>query len=112
MGLFKLAIRILALVGKEITEVFRRPGAVLSLVLGPFLILAAFGLGYQGYKEGRRAVLVVDPASKLPGDIEAYRELGVRGISIVHVVPDRATCEAMLRSEQVDLIVVAPTDPL
>ena len=30
MGLLKLGVRILAVVGKEITEVMRRPGAVVA----------------------------------------------------------------------------------
>ena len=37
MGLAKTFVRIFAVVGKEITEVFRRPGAVLSLILGAHL---------------------------------------------------------------------------
>ena len=34
-------IRTLALGGKEIIETLRRPGALVSLVFGPFLILGA-----------------------------------------------------------------------
>ena len=112
MGLIKLLIRILALVGKEITEVLRRPGAVLSLVLGPFLILAVFGAGYQGYKKDLVAIVVVDPSSELPHEAEAYQSLGVRGVSVVEVTPDRAAAEARLRADQVDVVIVAPVDPI
>jgi ABC-2 type transport system permease protein len=111
MGLVKLVVRILALVGKEITEVFRRPGAVLSLVLGPFLILAVFGLGYQGFKKDLAAIVVVDPASTLPQEVESYRSLAVRGVSVVEVSADRASAEAKLRADQVDVVIVAPVDP-
>lgn len=112
MGLIKLLIRILALVGKEITEVLRRPGAVLSLVLGPFLILAVFGAGYQGYKKDLVAIVVVDPSSELPHEAEAYKSLGVRGVNVVEVTPDRAAAEARLRADQVDVVIVAPVDPI
>ena len=112
MGLVKLVVRILALVGKEITEVFRRPGAVLSLVLGPFLILAIFGIGYQGYKKDLIAILVIDPSSPLPQQAEAYRELNVRGITIQEVTADRAAAEAKLRADQVDVVIVPPVDPI
>ena len=112
MGLIKLVIRILALVGKEITEVFRRPGAVLSLVLGPFLILAVFGLGYQGYKKDLTAILVIDPSSQLPQEAEAYRNLNVRGISVVEVTADRTAAEAKLRADDVDVVIVPPVDPI
>ena len=47
-------LRLLALVGKELVEVIRRPGALVSLVLGPFLIMAVFGLGYNGERQPAR----------------------------------------------------------
>src|SRR3712207_6842596 len=112
MGLVKLLFRILALIGKEITEVFRRPGAVLSLVLGPFLILAVFGLGYQGVKRDLTAIVVVDPTSELPQDVASYENLGVRGIEVVEVVSARAGAEAKLRADLVDVVVVPPAHPL
>jgi ABC-2 type transport system permease protein len=112
MGLIKLGIRIFSLVGKEIVEVFRRPGAVLSLILGPFLILAAFGFGYQGIKRDLQALLVIDASSELPRDLQTYRELGVRGVSVVDVVEDRASAEARLKSNEVDVVIVPPADPL
>jgi ABC-2 type transport system permease protein len=112
MGLLKLGVRVLSVVGKEIIEVFRRPGAVLSLILGPFLILAVFGIGYGGFKKDLTAIVVVDSASTLPNDVAAYQELGVRGIKIVEVVADRAAAEARLRAGEVDVVVVAPKDPM
>ena len=47
-GLFATLLRILAVLGKELLETFRRPSAVASIVLGPFVILIVFGLGYLG----------------------------------------------------------------
>jgi ABC-2 type transport system permease protein len=112
MGLVKIGIRILSLVGKEIVEVFRRPGAVLSLILGPFLILAAFGFGYQGIKRDLQALVVVDASSELPLEVETYRELGVRGVQVLDVVTDRAAAEARLRAGEVDIVIVPPADPM
>ena len=112
MGLLKLGVRILALVGKEIVEVVRRPGAVLSLILGPFLILAAFGFGYQGIRRDLQAIVVVDASSELPADVESYRELDVRGVHVVDVIDDRAAAEARLRSGEVDIVIVPPADPM
>jgi len=112
VGLLKLGVRILALVGKEIVEVVRRPGAVLSLILGPFLILAAFGFGYQGIRRDLQAIVVVDASSELPADVESYRELDVRGVHVVDVIDDRAAAEARLRSGEVDIVIVPPADPM
>jgi ABC-2 type transport system permease protein len=112
MGLAKLVVRVLAVVGKEIVEVFRRPGAVLSLILGPFLILAAFGFGYQGIKRDLATIVVVDASSELPRDVETYRGFAIRGVNVIDVVSDRAAAEARLRSGEADIIIVAPVDPV
>ena len=69
------ATRLLAIIGKELVEVVRRPGAVLSLIVGPFLIMALFGVGYQGYRAPLRTVLVIPPESGLSTDIETYRTM-------------------------------------
>lgn len=112
MGLFKLVVRILAVVGKEMIEVLRRPGAVVSLILGPFLILAVFGLGYQGIKRDLAAIVVVDPASKLPTDVATYQDLNVRGIHVIDVMTDRPAAEQRLRADQADIVIEVPPDPL
>ena len=112
MGLAKLVTRVLAVLGKEIIEVFRRPGAVLSLILGPFLILAAFGLGYQGIKKDLATIIVVEPSSQLPQEVATYQDLAVRGLQIIDVVPDRPQAEARLRSGEADIVIVPPKDAL
>ena len=104
-------LRILAIVGKELVEVVRRPGAMLSLVLGPFLIMAIFGLGYNGVRRPLDTIVVIPPASELPADAARYQELAGGGLRIVDVVPDREAAVDRLRSGEVDVVVVAPEDP-
>ncbi len=111
-GLAKLAIRVLAIVGKEIVEVFRRPGAVLSLILGPFLILAVFGLGYQGVKRDLATIVVIAPGSELPQDAETYQNMAIRGLQVIDVVPERASAEVRLRSGEADIVIIPPSDPV
>lgn len=112
MGLMKALVRIFSVAGKEIVEVMRRPGAVLSLVLGPFLILAIFGFGYGGFKKDLATIVVVDPSSSLPKDAASYQDLGTRGLSIVEVTSDRAAAEQQLRLGRADVVIVAPPDPV
>jgi ABC-2 type transport system permease protein len=112
MGIIKAAIRVLSVVGKEIIEVLRRPKAVLSLVLGPFLILAVFGAGYGGFRKDLQTLVVVPPESSLPADLTDFQDLYVRGLTIVGVVEDRAVAEQRLRAGEVDLVVVTPADPM
>ena len=104
-------VRVLAIVGKELVEVVRRPGAMISLVLGPFLILAVFGLGYNGVRRPLDTVVVIPPESGLPADVTRYQDLAGGGLHIVDVVADRDTAVERLRAGEVDVVVVAPEDP-
>ena len=63
MSPFKTLTRILTIVGKELVSIVRRPGALISLVLGPFLIMALFGVGYSGYRRALDTIVVLPPDS-------------------------------------------------
>jgi ABC-2 type transport system permease protein len=110
MIILQIATRLLAFIGKELVEVVRRPGAIVSLVVGPFLIMAIFGVGYSGFKRPLATVIVVPPNSGLPTDVSAYEGVDAPGFQIVGVTPDRSSAESMLRDREIDLVVVAPDD--
>jgi ABC-2 type transport system permease protein len=101
--------RLLAFVGKELVEVVRRPGALLSLILGPFLIMAIFGIGYQGYRQPLQAILVIPPESGLPTDRDTYQDLTL-GMDIQAVVGSPEAADRQLRHREVDVVIVAPPD--
>ena len=105
-----MLLRLLALVGKEIVEVLRRPGALISLVLGPFLIMAVFGLGYNGVRRPLETVVVIPPASGLSTDVAEYQGLAGGGLHISAVVPDEAAADPGLADGSTDVVVVAPPD--
>ena len=73
MSLFKMLTRILAIVGKELVSVVRRPGALLSLVLGPFLIMALFGVGYSGFRRPLDTIVVIPANTGLSTDPKTYQ---------------------------------------
>ena len=108
---FGVVVRLLAFVGKEIIETLRRPGAILSLILGPFLIMAVFGLGYSGVKRPLETVVVAPATSGLPGDVQTYQDLAGGGLHISQVTQDRAAAEALLEGGNVDVVIIAPDDP-
>ena len=110
MSPFKTLTRILAIVGKELISVVRRPGALFSLVFGPFLIMAIFGLGYSGYRRPLDTIVVVPPQSGLPTDKDTYAKVGGEGLRIVDVVPDGAGAMDRLARQEVDVVLVAPPD--
>lgn len=103
--------RLLAFVGKELIETIRRPGALVSLVLGPFLIMAVFGVGFSGIRRPLVTVIVIPDTSQLPREAEQYQELGGAPFHIAEILKDRKEAEARLQAGLVDVIVVAPEDP-
>lgn len=109
--LLAIVVRLLAFVGKELVETVRRPGAILSLVLGPFLIMAVFGAGYSGVKRPLDTVIVAPVTSGLSTDLAAYQELAGGGLLINAVTQDRAEAEARLRAGSADVVIIAPADP-
>ena len=109
MILLQVLTRLVAFVGKEITEVIRRPGAIASLILGPFLIMAVFGIGYQGYRRPLQTVIVVPAGSGLPTELETYQQVAT-GMEIVEIAPDAARAEQRLQNREIDVVIVAPAD--
>jgi ABC-2 type transport system permease protein len=108
MIVLQVITRLLAFVGKEISEVARRPAGLASLVLGPFVIVVIFGLGYGGYGQPLTAVIVVPPQSDLPTNIETYREFEDEGITIQGVTRDVEEARTLLRNGQVEVAIVTP----
>jgi ABC-2 type transport system permease protein len=108
MSLAKALTRVLSFVGKELVEVVRRPGVLLSLILGPFLILAIFGVGYSGYRRPLDTVVVVPPDSGLPTDVGQYSEISGAGLEVTQVTNDEAAAVQELENRTVDVVLVAP----
>ena len=107
---FKSLIRITAQIRKELIQVRRRPGAVISLVFGPFLILAVFGLGFTGVHRPLDTVLVIPASLPLPQDAGYYADIAGPGLNVVGVTTDPGPAQAQLEARQIDLVVVAPAD--
>ncbi len=109
MIVLQVMTRLLAFVGKELVEILRRPGAAGTLVLGPFLVVLLFGIGYQGYRAGLRAVFYVPATSGLPTYPAAYA--GSSDLVDVRLVTtDLAAAEAALRAREADVLVRMPDD--
>jgi ABC-2 type transport system permease protein len=110
VGPFKSSIRLLAQVRKELIQVRRRPGAFFSLVLGPFLIMAVFGLGYTGVHRALDTVIVIPGDLPLPTEVEFYQNLVGGGLNVKEVTNDADAATAALAANELDLVVVAPAD--
>lgn len=102
------AIRALAFLRKDLMEVLRQPRMVLMLIIGPFLILLAFGLGYDASRPALDAILVMDEDS--PQNRQELEEALGTGIKLAQVTSDETSARRRLADDQVDLVIVVPPD--
>jgi ABC-2 type transport system permease protein len=110
MRIFRGPTRIAAVIGKELRELTRRPGAVLSLVFGPLFIMALFGLGFSGQRRPLEAIIVVPAGSEMPRDPEFYTRVARGTAHIADVTEDVEGARLRLDRGDVVMIVIAPDD--
>ena len=103
-------VRIGSFTGKELREVIRRPGALFTTVVGPFLVMLVFGLGYSGYREPFTTEIVIPEGNDLPRDPEYYAELAPGRLIVEDVGTDPSAAEERLRAGEIDLVIIAPED--
>lgn len=66
-------IRISSFISKELREILRQTRLMAALVLGPFLILLIFGLGYRNEARILRALFVVPAnATAVTAQVQEY----------------------------------------
>jgi len=101
-----------AFMRKEALDVLRQPRLLATLVLGPFVILLAFGVGYRDNTRPFRTLFVGDPSSALSKQVT--RSAGQLGtlLSFEGVTSDEAAARRRLAKGDVDAVVVLPDDPL
>ena len=105
--------RSFAFVRKEFMAVWRQPRLMATLILGPFLILLLFGLGYRDTPEPFRTLVVADEtAAEIGADPARLGEALGSGIELVGVTEDLDGATASLMAGDVDLVLVAPEDGL
>jgi ABC-2 type transport system permease protein len=101
-------IRISAFVTKEIAEVMRQPRLLLTLVLGPFLILLLFGVGYRNQARVLRTLFVTPADSPLRQQIEEYAPTLGDQLDFQGIVATKEEALARLRRGEIDVVVVTP----
>jgi ABC-2 type transport system permease protein len=111
-GILRFFIRTSSFVRKEIYEILRQTRLVLTLILGPFLILLLFGIGYRSDARTLETLVVVPEGSSLEGQVQEYQDLLGPQINIVGTTQDADEADRHLRQQQVDLVIVAPADPM
>ena len=75
--LWRSLVRITSFSGKELRETLRRPGMLFALVLGPFLVMLLFGLGYTGQRQPFATEVVIrrdPPCRGTPRSTRSWRQ--------------------------------------
>jgi ABC-2 type transport system permease protein len=89
----------------------RQPRLIASLVLGPFLILFLFGIGYRDQNRNMRTILVVPPNSAISAkDIQAYITTMIDTFTVVGTSTDLNSALAQLKQHQVEMVIAEPPD--
>ncbi|HUG48390.1 MAG TPA: ABC transporter permease [Candidatus Limnocylindria bacterium] len=108
----KSITRVVAQVRKELTQVRRRPGAFISLVLGPFMIMAIFGLGYTGERRPLDTLIVVSQDLDLPREAAYFQDLAGLALNIVGVTDDEEAARRQLDEQALDMVVITPAQAM
>ena len=109
MQVVKRAIRSGAFVSKEINEVRRQPRLIMSLILGPFLILFLFGIGYRGEATTLSGIFVLPEQGGFSTDIADYQKLVGSQLEIRSLTTDMNWALGQLNQNNVELVVVIPS---
>ncbi|HET9589004.1 MAG TPA: ABC transporter permease [Anaerolineales bacterium] len=110
--MFKFLIRISSFLRKELVEIFRQPRLILTLVLGPFLIMFLFGLGYPEQSRPLRTVFVMEEQNAGQEQVNLFTESPNPVIINQGVETSEASAMARLARNQADLVVIVPPNPV
>jgi ABC-2 type transport system permease protein len=110
--IIKSIIRIFSFPGKELREITRQPRLILSLVLGPFLIILLFGMGYPDEGRSLRTTIVVSPQNPLAGSVESFAKNLGPAIIYQGIEHNKDVALANLALGKSDMVVVVPDNPV
>lgn len=105
-------IRVSSFLLKEMLEIARQPLLLVTLVLGPFLILLFFGIGFRNEPQALRTLFVVgDENSAVAQEVEQYGTTLGKQLIYEGLTTDLAEATARLQRGEVDLVVTVPDAP-
>ena len=107
---FKFLTRIFSFLNKELAEIFRQPKLIPVLVLGPFLIMFLFGLGYPDENRTMRTIFVTEDQDIPPEQVKLFTDSISPAIAETQVENNKATALTRLGRNEADLVIVIPTD--
>jgi ABC-2 type transport system permease protein len=100
--MLKFFTRIFSFLNKELAEIFRQPALILLLVLGPFLLMFLFGLGYPDENRTLRTIFVLEDQNVPPEQVNLFTESINPSIAETQVEQNQANALAKLARNQAD----------
>jgi ABC-2 type transport system permease protein len=106
-----VVVQTFGLLRKEVAEIVRQPRVLLVLVIGPFLVLLLFAIGYDQQQAVLRTAFVGPSGSVYEESMDRFAEELEYYITNEGYGPDLAAAEQRLADGEIDLVVVFPDDP-
>ncbi len=104
-------VQLSGFVRKEIFEIGRQPRLLLVLVVGPFLVLALFAVGFDQEKTVLNTTFVGPADSVYEESVEKFTDDLGQYINLREYTTDLVAAQQALDDGDLDLIVVFPSDP-
>lgn len=101
-------VRTFSFFSKEVVEVLRQPKLILTLILGPFLILLLFGIGYTNERVPERTMIVLKQDNPFNEQIQNQAMQLDSVINLVGTTDDFELMISNLNRRAIDLGVVIP----
>jgi ABC-2 type transport system permease protein len=109
---FRRLLQIGTFLRKESIDVLHQPRLLLTLVIGPFAIMAIFGIGYRDTPKPMRTLFVGPVGSPLLAHVQNYTKQLSFYVDFAGTTNDAAAAQRRLLAGDIDLIVSFPDDPL
>jgi ABC-2 type transport system permease protein len=105
--------RTFAFVRKELWSIIRQPRLIMTLVVGPFLILVIFGVGYTEETDPFRTLIVVESEeATIATDLDELGDAFGSSIDLIGTTTDVEEGRAQLARGEAELVIIAPNDAL
>ncbi|HSB87014.1 MAG TPA: ABC transporter permease [Ilumatobacteraceae bacterium] len=109
---WRRTLQTFAFMRKEISDAFHQPRLLIALVLGPFLIMAIFGMGYRNSVPPLKTFVVIPENSPFTDQAETYADQLKSYVRVVAVSSDMGAAQKELRDGNVDVVVGFPDAPM
>jgi ABC-2 type transport system permease protein len=111
-SLARSIVRSTTFLRKELATVFRQPRLIMTLILGPFLIMLLFGFAFRQQGRSLRTLFVVDEKGPFAQQVQEFAQTIGPAIIYEGIIPDKNVALSKLARNQVDIVIVVPNDPM